>query len=258
MLRVLAFLLFFAATGASGEAPRIGVVTLHGKGGLPDGAIHELALYLGERYLVANLEMPWSFRRDYDVDVGAATTQVESALAELRAKGAAKVFVAGHSQGGVFALYVAGRIPMDGVIAIAPGGDVANPTLQQQVAESRSRAAALVADGKGTERTRFVDWQGARGVSPVITSAAVYLTWFDPDGAMNELAAIRRLDPKMPVLFVVPTNDTPALLRAKPRMVAALPRNALTKVYEPDTNHMRAPTDAREEIARWIAEVARR
>jgi pimeloyl-ACP methyl ester carboxylesterase len=231
---------------------------MHGKGGLPDGLVLELASDLARRgFSVANLEMPWSSRRDYDVDVAAAVAQVQAALADLRAKGALKVFVAGHSQGGVFALYVAGKVPMDGVVAIAPGGDAANPALQERISESRSRAAALVADGKGAERTRFVDW-GSRGVQPVITSPAVYLTWFDPEGAMNELASIRRLAPGMPVLFIVPTNDNPALLRAKPRMVAALPRNALTRVYEPVANHTGAPTASREEIARWIVEVAGR
>jgi hypothetical protein len=92
----------------------------------------------------------------------------------------------------------------------------------------------------------------------VITSPAIYLTWFDPDGAMNELDSIRRLDPAMPVLFIAPTNDNPGLLRTKPRMVAALPRNALTRVYEPVANHLGAPTASRKEIARWIAEVAGR
>jgi triacylglycerol esterase/lipase EstA (alpha/beta hydrolase family) len=160
---LLAALLVAAPFGSAQEPPRIGVVVMHGKGGLPDGAVHELAIHLAEKHLVANLEMPWSSRRDYDVDVPAAVAQIEAALADLRAKGAAKVFVAGHSQGGVFALYVAGKVPIDGVVAIAPGGDAANPAMQERVAASRSRAAALVADGKGTERTHFVD--GARAAS---------------------------------------------------------------------------------------------
>src|SRR5688572_24239061 len=75
---------------------------MHGKGGLPDGAVLELALSLAEKkHLVANLEMPWSSRRDYDVDVEAGVKEVQRALEALRAKGASKVFVAGHSQGGL-------------------------------------------------------------------------------------------------------------------------------------------------------------
>src|SRR5204863_103437 len=82
------------------------------------GAIHELAMSLEARFLVANLEMPWSSRRDYDVDVAAAEKQVSDAIAALRARGAKKVFVAGHSQGGCFALHVGGKFPVDGIVAI--------------------------------------------------------------------------------------------------------------------------------------------
>ena len=116
----------------------------------------------------------------------------------------------------------------------------------------------MVASGEGNSRATFRDYEGARGVAPIITTAAIYLSWFDPDGAMNLLAAIRRLDPALPVLFVAPTRDYPALLRARPALIAALPKNALTRVHAPETNHMRAPTDAREEIARWIADAASR
>jgi len=232
---------------------------MHGKGGLPDGLVLDLATFLESRgFLVANLEMPWSSRRDYDADVDAAVGQVDAALVGLSIKGARKVFIAGHSQGGVFAFYAAGKLPVDGVVAIAPGGNVAGSVFREKVAESVMRAAALTKAGKGSERATFLDYEGARGVSPVITTAAIYLTWFDPQGAMNQLASIRRLDPNLPVLFVAPTQDTPALIRAKPEMVGSLPPNPLTKVIEPQTNHMRAPTAAREEIARWITEVAGR
>ena len=112
--------------------------------------------------------------------------------------------------------------------------------------------------GKGAERARFLDYEGARGVSPVFTSAASYFSWFDPEGAMNQMRAITALDAKTPVLFIVPTNDTPGLLRVKQAMFDALPRNPLTKLYEPEGTHLRAPTASREEIARWIAEVASR
>lgn len=249
-------LLLFACAQASAQ-PTIGVVVMHGKGGLPDGLVHELALDLERRgFAVANLEMPWSSRRDYDVEVAAGEKQVEAALADLRKRGAQKLFIAGHSQGGTFAFYLGGRLAVDGIVAIAPGGNVANPAFRERVAESVDRARTLLAEGKGAERRRFLDYEGMRGVQPVITTAAAYLTWFDPDGAMNQLASIRRV--KAPVLLIVPTRDYPALLKAKPRVYGALPANPRTKLYEPETNHQRAPTDSRDEIARWMAEVAAR
>jgi len=255
----LALLFAGLASFANAQSPKTGVVIMHGKGGLPDGSVLYLAEFLQSRGdLVANLEMPWSSRRDYDVDSAAALKQVADALDELRAKGATKVFVAGHSQGGGFALYVGGRLSVDGVIAIAPGGNVATPIFRQTVRESLERAEQLVAAGKGAQRERFVDYEGSRGVTPLITNAAAYASWFDPNGAMNQVKSEKSLPSSVPVLYVAPTDDYPGLVKAKRAMFDALPKNPLTKLYEPDSNHMRAPIAAREEIARWIGEVASR
>lgn len=62
--------------------------------------------------------------------------------------------------------------------------------------------------------------------------------------------------PQVPVLFVAPKNDYPGLVRVRPMMFDALPRHALTRMAEPDASHIDAPSAAREETARWIAEVA--
>jgi len=81
--------------------PEIGVVIMHGKRGSPAGVVSNLAFSLEERgYLVANLEMPWSRNREYDVSVAAAENEVDAALRKLRDQGARKVFVIGYSQGG--------------------------------------------------------------------------------------------------------------------------------------------------------------
>src|SRR4051794_3477831 len=114
---LLACLTFSAHAGDT--APAVGIVLMHGKGGMPTKHVADLAAALERRgLLVENLEMPWSGRRDYDVDVDGAEKEVAAGLEALRLKGADKLFVAGHSQGGVFALYFGGRHVLDGVIAI--------------------------------------------------------------------------------------------------------------------------------------------
>src|SRR5690348_2471343 len=110
----LALVILFASVFHSAEAQspqtKIGIVIMHGKGGSPTRLVADLASFLEDKgYLVANIEMPWSGRRQYDVDVAGAEKEVESALAGLRGKGAKKLFVAGHSQGGLFALHCGGR-----------------------------------------------------------------------------------------------------------------------------------------------------
>jgi len=235
----------------------MGVVIMHGKGSLPARHVSSLASSLEQKgYLVVNLEMPWSANREYNAGVDVAEQEVDAALDALRAKGANKVFVAGHSQGGLFAIHYGGKHPVDGVIAIAPGGNVANPIYRKEVGQSVERARKLVADGKGNEKTGFSDYEGSKGTYTVTVTPAAYLSWFDPEGPMNQVKASRAMNPQVPVLFIAPKSDYPGLLKVKQMMFDALPRNPLTRMYEPDSSHLDAPFAARDEIVRWTAEVA--
>lgn len=240
---------------AQGEP--IGIVIMHGKGGSPTKFVADLARSLeGKGYLVANLEMPWSGSRNYDVNVSRAEEEIEAAVAGLRGKGAKKVFVSGHSQGGLFALHVAGKHSVDGVIAIAPGGSVASPVFREKLGESVTRARQLVAEGKGNEPTRLEDYEGSRGAYPIVTIPAAYVTWFDPEGAMNMPRAARAANPQIPILWIVPKRDYPGLLKTTIPTFGTLPTNALTKLYEPGSDHLGAPSASAEEIVRWTREVA--
>jgi len=257
ILAVLAMMVLPAA--AQSPAPKIGIVVMHGKGGAPTKHVADLAASLaGKGCLVANLEMPWSGRRDYDTDVGSGEKEVEAALDGLRAAGATHLFVAGHSQGGLFALYFGGRHRVDGIVAIAPGGNVGSAVFREKLGASVAQARQLVAAGKGDEKTRFFDFESSRGTYPVVVTPANYLSWFDPDGAMNQAVAVRKVNPQVPVLFIVPKNDYPGLLKIKQPMFDALPRHALTRLYEPDSNHLGAPSASLDEILRWTAEAANR
>ena len=266
MIRVFVSLLaaiacgaFLPAAAAQDAAPKIGVVILHGKGGSPTRLVNVLADGLERKgLLVASPEMPWSGKRNYDKDVAAAEQEVSAALDKLRSRGAQKVFVAGHSQGAVFALHYASRHPLDGLILIAPGGNVATTFYQGKIGASVSRARSLVAAGKGEERGEFDEFEGGKGNWSVPTTAAIYLSWFDPEGAMNQEKSSRALPQSLPVLHVAPTSDYPALMRSKQAMFDALPAHPLKRLYEPDADHRSAPAASVDEIARWTAEVAAR
>jgi esterase/lipase len=100
---------------------KVGVVLLHGNGhptALIEGLISKLEAH---NFLVAHPEIPYSEDQRYDKDVDSAIKQVDAAFASLKAKGANRLFIAGHSKGGVFALYYATKHPVDGLIAIKPG-----------------------------------------------------------------------------------------------------------------------------------------
>ncbi len=251
------FCLFAAPLPAFAQSEPIGIVIMHGKGGFPTGFVAGLAKTLeGKGYLVSNLEMPWSGNRNYDAPVSKGEAEVEAAIADLRGKGAKKVFVAGHSQGGAFALHLAGKMSVDGIICITPGGNVANRFYQQQLGDSLARARQLVAEGKGAAPAPLADYENARGTYPVDAVPAAYVTWFDPDGAMNMDRAARAAKAQTPILWMNATNDYPGLRKANPALFRALPSNPLTRQYEADSDHRGAPTASADEIVRWTREVA--
>ncbi|HCY14692.1 MAG: hypothetical protein A2Z93_03295 [Curvibacter sp. GWA2_64_110] len=260
---ILGLLLAGLAAGpAAAQTPAppegsIGVVVMHGKGGSPNKFVPPLASALKEQgWQVANLEMAWSGRRDYDVPVRQAVAEVDAALQAMHAQGARKLFIAGHSLGGLFTFYLGSQLKVDGLIAIAPGGSPASTVYRDKLGGTLQEARRLVAEGKGNDKVQLLDYEGSRGTYPIITPPVAYVDWFDPAGALNQTAALERLDPATPVLLVVPTRDYPALLRLKQATVAALPRHPQTRLYEPDASHLEAPAAAAPEIIRWIQAVA--
>ena len=253
---VAGLLLLFAPLVAQAQADRIGIVLMHGKHGLPTGLVAALAQGLEKQgYLVANLEMPWSRNRTYDVPVARAEEEVRAAIADLRGKGARKLFLAGHSLGGAFATYLAGRLAVDGTIAIAPGGDVSNRVYRIHVDESLSRARRLVEEGKGAERVELIDYEGGAPYA-IHAVPAAYVTWFDPAGALNMNRSTRAANPRSPVLWIVPTNDYPGLLKHSLALYRGLPAHPLTRLYEPEADHRGAPTASIDQIVRWTKGVA--
>lgn len=248
------------ASAAAQEAPAVGVVILHGKGGRPEGLTRPLAVNLHQEkgWHVANIEMPWSGRRQYDVDVQSAEEEVSASIKALRQSGASRIFLAGHSQGAVFAIHYATKHPLDGLVLIAAGGSVATPFYRKQIGASVDRARQLVAEGKGKVQGEFEEFEGGKGHWNVRTTAETYLSWFDAGGAMNLMKSAAALPKNLPVLQVTPTGDYPALLRAKQELFDALPAHPLKRLHEPVSNHRNAPRDAAGDIARWIAEVAAR
>lgn len=200
--------------------------------------------------------MPWSGRRAHDVSVSVAEKEVEAALDVLRSKGAKKLFVAGHSQGGLFALYFGTKHIVDGIIAIAPGGNVSNPVILEKLGASVELARTLIAGGKGDEKTKFYDYEGTEGIFAATTTPTIYLGWFDPSSAMNQTVAVKTMNPRVLVLYIGPTEDYPGLIKVKQSMFDSLPHNPLTKLYEPDSSYLNAPSASLDEIVRWTATIA--
>lgn len=237
---------------AAQKPPAAGVVLLHGTGG-SSMSMAPLEYELREKaYAVDSLEMPWSAMRSHDVPVATAEKKVADALQAMRAKGVRKVFLAGFSKGGLFAAYVAARTPVDGLIAIAPNGG----SNTSRYLSTLEQARALIAQGKGDERIMLEQYSPIAGRSyPTLTVPSAYVTWFDPEGAMNGPKIYRELPAGLPILLVVPTRDLENLLQAKDAIFSALPPHPLHRLYEPDSNHIGAVNASAVQAARWVQRV---
>jgi dienelactone hydrolase len=238
------------------DAPQIGIVVMHGKGGAPNKFVNVLADGLTAKgLLVANIEMSWSKSREYDVPADQAVEEIKAALAGLKAKGAKKLFVAGHSLGGTFAVYFGGVHPIDGIIGIAPGGSSANPTVARAIAPGLAKARELIAEGKGKERAELIDYEPSKGGAyPINSVPEAYVSFFDPNGIMNSSRTAPQV--KAPVLWGVATRDYPGLRKVSPPLFKEFPAHPLNKYFEPEADHLNAPGASVDEIVAWTAAVA--
>lgn len=241
---------------AAPSPSEIGVVVMHGKGGGPGKNVNGLAsAFERAGFQVGNLNMPWSHKRRYDVNMHGGVEEITRALDAMRARGVRKVFLAGHSQGGLFALHYAGLHRVDGVLPIAPGGQVDGASFVPKLAPHVEKARQMVSEGRGNERADFLEFDGPEVSKAVTTTATIYLDWFDPNGA-HTTRVFKSLKEGTPVLYVAPTRDYPGLARGKQQYFSALPPHPKTRLHEPDSDHANAPDATIEEAIRWIREVA--
>lgn len=242
---------------ALADAPKIGVVVMHGKGGQPGKFVNILADGLEQKgLLVNNLDMPWSGRRQFDVPTETAVEEILAALAGLKAKGAQKLFVAGHSHGGVFAIHFGATHSIDGIIGIAPGGSTGARVVAEKLGASLGEARRLVAEGRGKEKVALLDYESSRGHYPVNTTPENFISWYDPAGAMNMTLAAPGL--KAPILWLVAARDYPGLRKSNIPAFRDFPSHLLNRLAEPDSDHLNAPAAAIDEIVFWTAAVAAR
>ncbi len=250
-----------AAVGAAapaGQLREFGIVYLHGKGAWPgafNGGI--LSALRDEGALIATPEMPWSFHRRYSATYGEAIAEIDAAVAALKAKGARRIVVIGHSLGANAAIGYAARRPnladLAGIVALSPGHLPEVGEMRSFVAGAVARAKSLVAEGKGDVVTTFPDM--AQGL-PLIAHATptVYLSWFDPDGPAvipKNAAAIGASPHPVPLLWVVGKLD-PIDRRGPGYAFTAAAKNPKSKYIEVFAGHLTAPLAARGQVVAWI------
>jgi pimeloyl-ACP methyl ester carboxylesterase len=254
---VVVLLSLMLAEMAQAGNETIGVVLMHGKWGNPGGTMLPLARKLGqEGFLVSSPEMPWSGARLYDKGVDEAMAEIDAAVQALRDKGAKKIFVAGHSLGAAAVLRYGTRSTADGLIVLAPGHFPEGQNFKNQLARSLKKAQAMVQEGKGDDNAWFDDLNSGGRTKSVRTTARIYLDYFDPEGPMNFQKNAAALQPGVPILWVVGTEEEKGPRQLGDRGHARIPANPGNKFIEVSSDHLNTPGKAIEPVIAWIKEIA--
>ena len=243
------------ARAAEGQLAGFGIVYLHGKASWP-GALNGgiLDSLQDEGALIATPEMPWSFHRRYAATYDQAMTEIDAAVAGLRAKGARRIVIIGHSLGANAAIgYAARRPDIAGVVALAPGHLPETGRMRSFVSDAVARAKQLIAAGKGDVPQSFPDM--AQGI-PLVTTATptVYLSMFDPEGpaVIPKNAAMIGAQPHpVPLLWVAGKLD-PIDRRGPEYAFDAAAKNPKSKYVEVFAGHLTTPLAARKQVVDWI------
>ena len=108
----------------------------------------------------------------------------------------------------------------------------------------------MVAAGRGDERASFID-MNVRGSFSIYTTAAIYLSFFDPTGPANIPDNTTRL--RAPLLWVAGTAD-----RAQTGPGYAFsraPANPVNRYVTVDADHLGTLAASRDAVLAWLREL---
>ena len=204
-------LLFFVVSSTQLLAEgKLGVILMHGKMGSASSSspVGELADYLrGKDIIVLAPDMPWSGDREFDKSYEDSMLEIDGFVNKLKAEGATKIIVGGHSIGANAAIgYGSTRESLAGILAIAPGHIPEVGGYQRRIDHDYRRAQEMVDAGKGKEKSDFKD-RNQGSSSEIEMTAEIYLSWFDPEGPAVMPENILELKPNTPIMWIIGEED---------------------------------------------------
>jgi pimeloyl-ACP methyl ester carboxylesterase len=198
---------------------------------------------------VISPEMPWSFGRMYGATYDQAMAEIDTAVAKLKAEGATRIVIIGHSLGANAAIgYAARRSAIAAVVAISPGHLPETAEMRARTQSAIVEARQLVAAGD-TGRRGWPDMiQGVPTIA--FATPAIYLSMFDPNGPAvipKNAAAMRAI----PFLWVVGESD-PIDKRGRDYAFTRGAKNPKSRYIEVDAGHLTAPRAAQSQVVEWL------
>ena len=247
------------ASFAKGSNPKVAIILMHGKWGEPSGHINPLVRELRARdFWVVAPEMPWSADRQYDASYEDAMLEIDSFVRRLRAGGATKIFVGGHSMGGITSLGYALRHPdaVDGLLLVAPGHTPEAGAFVDATGESTTRAYMMIKRGEGNRKAYFTDLNSGRRTREIYTTAAIYDSWFSVTGPANAIDTQRHIKKAIPQLWVTPDDDVAYPSRNVKLYFNAAPVHPLSRVVAIPGGHLEAPSNSLVVVVEFVRTIS--
>lgn len=234
-------------------AERLGIVLLHDKNDPPDRQLTEVVRLLRNvGFDVQTPEMPWSQKRGFDATYQQALVEIGMAVQGLRLGGATQVALVGHGLGANAALgYAASRGGVFAIAALAPSHD---PERHREVyLPDVRKARSLMNSAGGHARSMFTDIAQDKDYD-LSTTAEVYLSFSDPDGAAVMPRNCAALKEPIPLLWVVGLGD-PLCHLGSSYAYAKAPGHSASRYAEVEAEHQEVPRKAARMVAEWLREL---
>ncbi len=253
-LAMLLALALCAVAAPARAAERLGVVVLHDKNGGADKHLNELVRVLRNvGFSVLTPEMPWSRKRGFDATYQQALVEIGLAAEELRLSGCTQVALVGHGLGANAALgYAASRGGVFAIAALAPSHD---PERHREVfLPDVRKARSLITGAGGQTRSLFTDINLNKDYD-LSTTAEVYLSFNDPDGAAVMSRSAAALKEPVPLLWVVGLRD-PLVHLGRMYVYTKAPSHPKSSYEEVPADHQGVPREASRLVAEWLRGLA--
>ncbi|CAN5672708.1 hypothetical protein BH11PSE3_BH11PSE3_48480 [soil metagenome] len=244
----------FAFAQAGG---RLGVILMHGKQSSPgkSAGLRDIASKLesaGIKTVVPS--MPWGEGgwEKISVTPEQVFATIDGYAAQLRGQGAQRIVVGGQSLGANMALaYAVARQNVAGVVMAAPGHQPNfsyrdNPAIKAAV----DKASALSQAGQGAQSFSGGD-DNQGNTTRLSTTAGVYFSWMNPDGAASMRVQAPLLPASIPLMLIIGSKD-PAFGMAERVIYKPAAKNPYSKYLVVEASHRDTDFAASQRIADWI------
>ncbi|MBM3731868.1 MAG: alpha/beta hydrolase [Acidimicrobiia bacterium] len=254
------FVLLGAAPHAAAQdlkERKIGIVLIHGKWGAPDDRhLYRISYALQSAGVMLETPiMPWSRHRNYDVGYDDALKEIDQAVAKLKANGAQRIVVGGHSFGANAALaYSATREGVVGLVALAPGHVPDLGRFRQAMAADVERAKVQAAAGKGNEPFEFNDLNQGRREGKR-TTASIFLSYFDTEGAAAMTRTAAKIKPGAALLWVIGENDS-LFATGKGAIYDQAPAHPKNRYASVPGGHLDTPSEGVGIVLEWLKAIS--